>query len=452
MYRRRKLILSSILIFASSGCALFDRTDGGQEHDTIDSSEDAVLQAASEQRVARDFVSVLTRLDGYGPAARTVRFVSERLWEDSLLRALEHRMRIVGYSVKVVDSASGLSGVAHEIERGDGGGDDTITHTISVDDVQLRRSYLQVPGLAWEPAGSLYVRGADASGIRLEESDSQQRVNEAEPLGKPLRKDGTTLDEDPVAVPKPVPRRAPLIAEQLTNPLLPTAPVAGTREEAAFVEDEAAHVSDQAALMNDDAAVRPTAFRVPGFESPPEAPAEHAAAGRDTSNRVTAKRDNRQVTSPDIDVTDGQPIYSGIVPGQTAAIAPNRLSRNMMDLGDSNFSDTFEAYVNVDEVVMIFPNDSLTMGAVNKALIHDTLQQFDPERDLFAIVGCSLGKTALKNGNEALALGRASRVREELLFSGVPSDRILDEGCWAGEATVKFPSRGVVLTHKRLAG
>ena len=57
------------------------------------------------------------------------------------------------------------------------------------------------------------------------------------------------------------------------------------------------------------------------------------------------------------------------------------------------------------------------LGERNKRLVRRAVEAFDPERDMFSIVGCSLGPTSIPNGNEALALGRANRVKEELLFA-----------------------------------
>lgn len=437
MYLRTPLILTSVLALSMSGCALPGLPGSEREESALVSDEGNVHRAASEQRVARDFVAVLKQLNGFEPAAREVRFLSGELRDDSMLRALEQRMRVTGYRVTVVDEAAGPGRVTHEVEPGGAGSSEMMTHTISVDDVQLRRQYRQAPGLAWQPAGSLYVRGADASGIRLEEPDTQQRVNEAD---RP-RPESVPPKDAPIAVPRAVPRAVPkgtpLIAERLPDPALPIIP--DTRD-----------ATDSAPL--DDAAVQQTAYRVPGFDGPPDAAVDQRKANRQAPEANLSEPVSRDVTVPEIDLASGEPVYAGIVPDQAPSMVPNPLARNMMDLGDSNFSDTFEAYVNVEEVVMVFPNDSLTMGKVNKALIHRTVEKFDPERDLLAIVGCSLGKTSVKGGNEALALGRASRVREELLFSGVPSERILDEGCWAGERSAEFPSRGVVLTHKRHTG
>ena len=149
-----------------------------------------------------------------------------------------------------------------------------------------------------------------------------------------------------------------------------------------------------------------------------------------------------------IDPATGRPVYGGVTRGALGGpVLPTE--RNVMDLGGSNFADLFADYADVVERILVFPNDSERLGTDNKSIVAEVAGRFDPESDVLSIVGCSLGPTSLPNGNERLALGRANRVKEELVEVGVPSERILDEGCWAGDSSERFPSRGVVLTLRR---
>ena len=149
-----------------------------------------------------------------------------------------------------------------------------------------------------------------------------------------------------------------------------------------------------------------------------------------------------------IDPATGSPVYGGVTRGVLGGPAlPTE--RNVMDLGGSNFASLFVDYADVVERILVFPNDSERLGPDNKSIVAGVAERFDPESDVFSIVGCSLGPTSLPNGNERLALGRANRVKEELVQVGVPSERIVDEGCWAGDSSERFPSRGVVLTLRR---
>jgi len=123
--------------------------------------------------------------------------------------------------------------------------------------------------------------------------------------------------------------------------------------------------------------------------------------------------------------------------------------RNVAEIGRSNYAGVFEDHADVEELVLVFPDDSMVLGVDNKRLIRETVARVDPQRDLFSILGCSFGRTAIDNGNEVLATGRANRVKEALIVAGVPGERVLDEGCWAGAPAENFPGRGVVLTIKR---
>ncbi|MFK7853792.1 MAG: hypothetical protein AB8B79_06755 [Granulosicoccus sp.] len=123
---------------------------------------------------------------------------------------------------------------------------------------------------------------------------------------------------------------------------------------------------------------------------------------------------------------------------------------NVFELGGSNFEDILAGHVKVEEQILTFPNDSLRLGDLNKRFIERMVVRFDAQSDVFSLIGCSLGPTNIEGGNAALALGRASRVREALLFAGVPQNKILDEGCWAGDsADNTLPRRGVVVTLNR---
>ena len=125
-------------------------------------------------------------------------------------------------------------------------------------------------------------------------------------------------------------------------------------------------------------------------------------------------------------------------------------TQNIRELQQSNFEALFADMGIVDEKVLTFPNDSIRMGDDNKARLNALLQGFNPQSDIFSLVGCSLGATAYAGGQEGLALGRAQRVREELLYAGIPENKILTEGCWAEDSfDERMPRRGVVVTLKR---
>ena len=77
-------------------------------------------------------------------------------------------------------------------------------------------------------------------------------------------------------------------------------------------------------------------------------------------------------------------------------------------------------------------------------------QNFNSETDVVSVIGCSHGKSKLKNGNAYLANNRAFRVKEEFVLAGLDPDKVLEEGCWAPVEFADLPARGVVVKHRRL--
>lgn len=133
------------------------------------------------------------------------------------------------------------------------------------------------------------------------------------------------------------------------------------------------------------------------------------------------------------------------VPRERSSVKPN-----FYDTLVSHYDDVFTDYEDVDQSILVFPNDSLRLGDDNKLIIEQYVEAMNPETDLMSVIGCSHGNTEINNGNSLLALGRANRVKEALLFSGLEHDKILEEGCWASETFDDvMPRRGVVLTLKR---
>ena len=127
----------------------------------------------------------------------------------------------------------------------------------------------------------------------------------------------------------------------------------------------------------------------------------------------------------------------------------NNANANMLILGESNHADIFKAYRDLKRDVLVFPNDSLRMGAEVKERTRELIAGYNEKTDLVSIVGCSHGPTGYNGGNKTLALDRAKRVMEELVMIGVRQNNIYDEGCWAAVEQKTLPARGVIVTLKR---
>ncbi len=123
---------------------------------------------------------------------------------------------------------------------------------------------------------------------------------------------------------------------------------------------------------------------------------------------------------------------------------------NFRELKRSNFSDLFDSLVLVRETIVPFGNDSIELDGTARALIASLVDDFDIERDVFSVIGCSNGATSVASGPKGLALGRAADVTAVLVSLGVPRQSVLEEGCWSDEHFDEMmPRRGVVLSLQR---
>lgn len=150
-------------------------------------------------------------------------------------------------------------------------------------------------------------------------------------------------------------------------------------------------------------------------------------------------------------VFDGQTQLASANDSASTPVEP--IKKNMYVTRSSNYSSLFSEYDDLESKVLIFPNDSMVMGAKNKKVVNRFAQQMNPETDLISVIGCSHGKSNIQNGNSVLAVGRANRVKEAFVFAGVEYGKVMDEGCWAPRHFDEMmPRRGVVLTLKRRKG
>lgn len=158
---------------------------------------------------------------------------------------------------------------------------------------------------------------------------------------------------------------------------------------------------------------------------------------------------NKEVVEPLLNAQDTQNAEPAIAVDDTQFSLVRKA--NIADTGSSNYESLLLDKQDIAEQTLIFGDDSYVLGNQNKNLLSKVMSDFNPETDVVSVVGCSTGTTKIENGNAALAIGRANRVKEALLYNGIPHDKIYDEGCWSPNAnSTSFPNRGVVITIKRL--
>lgn len=345
--RIRTLSVCILTVLALSGCV-----SRGVDNKNTATQAPLFENADNESMglIANDFVNAMRQISSLIPASTTVQLLRTQS-QDSFIQSIKSTLELAGYGVRWVDEPFGkpfgkpVTNNLLQYRREEFtavGTPDQLRLDIAVGDVELRRSYTGLLTNQIQPTTPLYVRGADASHIVLDDAGFYTKTR-TQPI-------------------KTVPLRVP------------------------------ENISPLSGLV--------------------------ASASADNSLTVSK-------------------------------IASSN-SMNVFDLGQSNYVNALSDHDSVVEQVLTFPNDSLRMGKANKQLLDALVTRFNPTTDLFSLIGCSLGPTNLKNGNAALALGRASRVREALLFAGVDRHKILDEGCWAGDSPRStLPRRGVVVTLNR---
>jgi len=140
------------------------------------------------------------------------------------------------------------------------------------------------------------------------------------------------------------------------------------------------------------------------------------------------------------------------LPSYKSLNSQNQEIENLFNRGTSNFEAVDESYRTVRKDIIIFDNDSLVLKSKGREQIAKLMKFYDAKTDVFRLVGCSIGPTAVEGGNEELALGRSERVAKELISRDVQLASIFDEGCWAptaGQTQEDYPARAVVIELQR---
>lgn len=140
------------------------------------------------------------------------------------------------------------------------------------------------------------------------------------------------------------------------------------------------------------------------------------------------------------------------LPSYKSLNSQNQEIENLFNRGTSNFETVDKSYRTVREDTIIFADDSLVLDSKGRLIIGKLMKFYNPQTDVFRLVGCSIGPTKADGGNEKLALGRSQRVAQELVSRQVELDAIFDEGCWSptvDEAEKEYPARAVIVELQR---
>ena len=340
--------------------------------------------------VARDLSGALALLRGYSPRNTMLQL---RPSKTRFGRSLERALRAEGYGLQnIPDNDTGPMLVTYQVEAFENASGKSVGYRLRAGSVELAREY-EIRGGRVFPMTGLSVRGVEIASQPYDQSifDRNRTASEEQEREEQPRTDDLLL-----------PNRQPLSTDNSAASMLTERPkslrerVFGKRKEWSAIPSSAKTSSkpvmgDQAALL-----VRP---------------------------------DGKQ-----------RPALSGGLPTR---------KRNVLDIGQSNFASVTQDYEELSFDVLVFANDSLRLGTENKAMLSALAQTFDAQTDLVSLIGCSHGPSAKSRGNEHLAIGRANRVKEELILANVSAENILDEGCWASTAQEGLPARGVIVRMLR---
>ncbi len=341
-----------------------------------------------EALIARDFVNALRQLPVVSPATTTVDLLQSAR-NDVFTQAMENALDEAGYGSRwISDGGSRMLFQYRKDSEGGAASSSQDIYEMAVGKVELRRSYVTDASNRVRPLSPLYVRGTDASHIVLRDEIFGQADDNQKRDSANIAKDPATVQTDQQQV-----------ARVHAAPLRSVTQIRNTPTQSLGLHNS-------------------SALRVPSDANPLNALVANSSGERTVSLPL--------ITLP--------------------------REQNVFELGGSNFEDILAGRVTVVEQVLTFANDSMRLGNRNKLLVEQLVQRFNPETDVFSVIGCSMGPTQVRGGNAALALGRAGRVVEALRFAGVDNSQIFDEGCWAGDGSLEnLPRRGVVISLNRKA-
>ncbi len=346
------------------------------------------------QLVSRDVASVLRQIDSLSPEATTLGLSRDTVQEDEFAAALDRELQGSGYAMRSIGGSPDTVPVSYsfsEVPASKRDSSDIFAKevTVIIGKVAVRRSYAVDSDNNVRPLGGMSVRGDVDPDVLVNNDDIFNAI-------------GSTPKD---SIQRPQPQQRP---QQRPQPQV--AQVQNSQiNQAQVIASQSNNGSAQNNAFNNNAAeANALALQLP--KATPDLP------GNSSNNAA----------------------------GQ--GVNPNNIRNTLVSNFQSDFADTLI----VKEKVLTFANDSTRMGVINKAQVETFIKGFNPGSDVVSIIGCSHGNTSAEGGQEALALGRAARVRDELLFSGIPEQNIRAEGCWAGEHfDGGMPRRGVVITLRR---
>jgi len=120
--------------------------------------------------------------------------------------------------------------------------------------------------------------------------------------------------------------------------------------------------------------------------------------------------------------------------------------KNLLRKSREEIQSSREQYRDLVRALVRFQGGQLTMGRKNKAVLKKVLADFDQSKDAIFVSSCVADGVAPEQ-----AVERSSRIKEELVLSGVAVDLVVEKGCvqsYYPDNTVE--PQTVVLIHSRI--
>jgi len=341
--------------------------------------------------VARDFVSALTQLRGFTP---TNTMLQVRPPATPFGEELTDELRRAGFGLQMVaEDDSGpllVSYDAKAFEADDAGR--SVGYRLRVGAIELGREY-EVRGGRVFPMTALSVRGTRISESPLDNAifdrnvAAEARTAEPMPEQEPGRVDGTDGVDPPM------------------EPSILLPPLDDNRSQAGWQE-----VSDSGGLQND---------------------------------AVTSRASRPEIPRADPDRPATVPPARGQAPIEWGP-------QDVLSLGGESFAAVADGYEIEEQEVLMFSDDSTRLRKANRPRLESLVSSFDPATEVITVLGASHGPTGMPGRNRALAIGRADRIRVELLALGLDPDKVIEGGSWSTEKSPGLDRGVIVSVHRRL--
>jgi len=377
-------------------------------------------------------INALSQIDTMQPAETIVEMQKPAT---QFGRALKLVLEQAGYGLRIVGDKKSDNLLRHAVSRVGEEPDGVLnSYQLVIGKIRLKRDYFEQPhGVT--PSSNMYVIGTDPGQITLNDELFELASTQTASVDLPA--------PDPMPTPKselPLPelQENSSVADIDTAPAVRAQP--SLTEQVQEPQPETKSKRDAKPIFSQSQPkVDPP--RIAPISVVPELAEDNQVAQTYVTRQVSAR-----LVQPEVAPKEN--------PAPLITVDENgnhvNVKGNMYDIGKSNFADFLANFTDVKSDILIFGNDSLRLGNKNKRFLDFFIDDFQSESDYISVIGCSHGRTALENGNAVLATGRAQRVKEALLYAGIPEDRVLEEGCWSTEPfDEKMPRRGVVVTHKR---